>query len=335
MKKILRVGLVSVISAAALLTAGCENKSAQAKDGFRQYGINCLNDGKYEEAIDAFQKALDQSVGSVSDMDIDICYYKAQAQFLSGKYEEALDTYTAVINYNSAPEAYYLRGSLYYKTGVEVSEGQGARDYEEALKRDPDNYELYIGIYETLTSVSSQSYVISMVSVVQTDEEIAAYLEKALKIKGDDPKDHMAKGRIYYLLGDMEEAQKLLKQAVEEGLEEANYYLTQVYDRQGDTENSQAAFQKYLDSGSVDSNGLYEIGMTMMSAGDYERAVSCFSTALELENVTNKQALMKGRILAYEYAGDFSSAKSFMKEYLSAYPEDESMEKESIFLETR
>lgn len=49
----------------------------------------------------------------------------------------------------------------------------------------------------------------------------------------------------------------------------------------------------------------------------------------------NKQNLMKSAIAAYEYSGDFDSAKKMMKEYLKAYPDDEEAKHENIFLETR
>ena len=80
---------------------------------------------------------------------------------------------------------------------------------------------------------------------------------------------------------------------------------------------------------------LYDLGMNEMEKSHYKQAITYFEAGLALEEVPNKQNLMKSTIAAYEYRGDFDSAKKVMKEYLSLYPSDEDAKRESIFLETR
>ena len=63
------------------------------------------------------------------------------------------------------------------------------------------------------------------------------------------------------------------------------------------------------------SYDLYELGMQEMQDGNYKNALTYFNSGLELEKVPNKQNLMKSAIAAYEYSGDFDSAKKMMKEY--------------------
>ena len=68
--------------AAACMLSGCGQKTNTTdQEAYRQYGINCIESGDYQSAVDAFQKALDQSHGKVTAAEIDICYYKAEAQF--------------------------------------------------------------------------------------------------------------------------------------------------------------------------------------------------------------------------------------------------------------
>ncbi len=82
------------------MLSGCGQKTNTTdQEAYRQYGINCIESGDYPSAVDAFQKALDQSHGKVTAAEIDICYYKAEAQFLSGDYEGAQTTYQALIDY--------------------------------------------------------------------------------------------------------------------------------------------------------------------------------------------------------------------------------------------
>lgn len=318
-----KIGIAAMICTAMCMGAGCTSKSDDAREAYRQYGINCMQEGKYEDAVNAFQKALNQSVGSISAVELDICYYKAQALYQSGDSEGALEVYTSIINYKKDAKAYFLRGSLYYCTGLEEKEGQGGKDFDEAVALEPDNYELYIGIYEVLSQSGDP------------EGNASDYLDKALEISGDSANDHMQKGRIYYLLGDYEQAKTLQEKALKEDMKEANYYLTQTYEALGDPDAADEAFSAYLESGLADAGALYNIGETLIKAGRYERAVNCFDKALELESVPNKQVILKSRIAAYEYMGNFSTAKELVSEYQKAYPEDYSLDNEKIFLETR
>ena len=106
--------MVSVMLAAALALslAACGTKDTKEQDAYRQYGITCMESGKYEDAIKAFQNALGESIGHIGEKELDICFYKAQAQVLDGKTDDALATYDAIVKYNKDARAYYLRGDL-------------------------------------------------------------------------------------------------------------------------------------------------------------------------------------------------------------------------------
>jgi tetratricopeptide (TPR) repeat protein len=297
----------------------CGSSRQKDQDAYRQYGINCLAEGKYEDAANAFQMALNQSRGTVGENEIDICFYKAEAQYQSGNYQDAADTYTAIIAYNSDAQAYFLRGNLYFQMGQTEN---GINDFAAAVAEDAKNYELYIGIYETLAA-----------NGMETEGE--EYLNTALAIRGDKAYDKMEKGRIYLLLGDTENALSYLQDAVEMGNETANFYLAEAYEAVGDSETADSCFQTYLDCGIADSSELCQMGERQMQQGNDDRALEYFSAALELESVPNKQTILKDMVIAYETLGDFSSAKSTMQQYLTLYPGDETAQREMIFLETR
>ena len=84
-----------------------------------------------------------------------------------------------------------------------------------------------------------------------------------------------------------------------------------------------------------DWDELYDLGAEEMGEGNYTEALTYFNAGLALEKVPNKQNLMKSAISAYEYSGDFASAKTMLADYLEQYPSDEDAQKESTFLETR
>lgn len=311
--------IVAALVTATMLTGCADDKRNSEKDAYRQYGINCIEKGDYPAAVEAFQKALDQSVGSIGEKELDICYYKAKAQYLSNDADAAINTYTAIIDYNDDADAYYLRGCVYFaKNDYE----KGSKDFESAVAEDKKNYEIYIGIYETLSKYGMS-------------EEAQGYLDRALKIEGSKANDYMQRGRIYTILGDYESAEENLKKAIDEDLVKANYYMGQLYVVRGDDSGAEQYFEKYLDSGDVDSYELMNMGESQMEKENYSTAVTYFQRALDMENVPNRQQLLKNMIIAYEYDGDFASAKNQMEVYLEEFPDDSEAAREYQFLETR
>ncbi len=315
-KRIISLMLAAVL---ALSLAACGSKDTKEQDAYRQYGINCLEIGKYDEAIQAFQNALDQSLGKVGEKEIDICFYKAEAQALNGATKDALETYNAIIDYNKDGRAYYLRGNLYFDMG---DQEKALADYESAVKEDKKDYEIYIGIYQSMNQHG-------------LGQDGQKYLNAALEIKGSKAEDMLYKGRISYFLGDYKTAQTDLEKAKKDGLAQASYYLAQTYKANGETDKADKCVKEYLDSGVATSYELYDLGAEEMGEGNYTEALTYFNAGLALEKVPNKQNLMKSAISAYEYSGDFASAKTMLADYLEQYPSDEDAQKESTFLETR
>lgn len=299
---------------------GCSGERIQRKLTHREEGIAYMEEEKYEQALESFQLALDESLGKIDETTLDICFYKAKAQYLLGNTTDALETYNAIITYNDSPKAYFLRGNLYYTLGKEI---QALSDYQKAVEMESTDYELYIGIYEVLMEMGKQ-------------KEAHSYLNKALEINEKNTADKLQEGRINFLLGEYKTAISLLEEASVKEVD-ANFYLFEVYEAMKDTVNANKYFHSYLESKKVDSYRLYEVGKSQMDAGNYTLAITCFESAIELENVPNKQQLMKQLIRAYELNCDFVSAKRCMAEYVEQYPEDEdeAMIKEYDFLQTR
>lgn len=309
-----------LICAATLLLAGCGTQTNTTdQEAYRQYGMNCIENGDYEAAVEAFQNALNQSHGKVTPMEIDICYYKAEAQFLSGDYEGAETTYQALIDYKDDANSYFLRGCMRFKLGMQE---EAISDFGMAVSRQKNDRNLYIGIYEAMAANNLES-------------EGQYYLHQALEVSGDKAEDLMQKGRVYLMLGDSQNAVASLLNAIEKGSVEANFYLAEAYDELGDTHNADIYFQAYLNAGIASSYELCEVGSRLMKRGDYEHAVDYFRTALSLEEVPNKAAILKNMVMAYEGQYDFASALEAMEQYLELVPDDEMALKEMTFLSTR
>lgn len=309
---------ITVMLAIVILCTGCgERKENQLE--YRLQGIELMENGAYEEALEVFQNALDCSLGEVGITELDICFYKAEALYKLGDTEGAMDTYTAIINYNESAKAYFLRGNLYYSQDQEES---ALKDYAAAIEQEKTDYELYIGVYEALSAHGK-------------DKEAQEYLNQALEISGNSAYDKMQKGRINFLLGEQQTAISLLQEAVKGKEMSAYYYLSEIYDELGDEEACEENMLAYMESGVADSYNLFNIANDLLGKGKVEMAIECLNSAMKLEMVPNKQMIMKTLVIAYEQNRDFETAKELMAEYIEAYPEDEEAKREYTFLETR
>jgi tetratricopeptide (TPR) repeat protein len=250
---------------------------------------------------------------------MDICFYKAEAQYMLGDTEGAINTYTAIVDFNQNAKAYFLRGNLYYSLGEEE---KALNDYAAAIEQEKKDYELYIGVYESLISHGKE-------------KEAQDYLNQALEMKGNSDYDKMQKGRINFLLGENDAAISLLEEAAKGKEKQAFYYLAEIYSIMSDAESAKSSMTAYMESGIADSYSLFTIANRELEKGNVDMAIECLNAALELKKVPNKQIITKTLAIAYEQKSDFATAKEIMTEYVKNYPEDEDAKRELTFLETR
>ncbi len=301
--------------------AGCKDQEAlENQQAYRQVGMNKLSEGNYEEAVEAFQKALDQSNAVVTDMEIDICYYKATAQYKGGDAKGALETCKALIDYNKKDyKAYYLRGCIYLK---EEDRENAMKDYRKAFETSGNDYEMYVSVYESLKNAGWDS---------EAEEVLAA----ALKLKADKPEEYRERGHIYLLQGDYENAKKELDKAINGDDVKALLYLAQVYDAQGDSSQAAALYESYISKNNSDVSTLVALGDMQMEAKNYSQALEFYQQALSVKNPPNEQQLRRNEIIACEQMQDYEGAREKALAYIKDYPEDEEAQKEYTFLQTR
>lgn len=320
----LKIKRILLLAAAAALSGviltGCADERTEDKIAYRKIGINSMENGDYTGAVSAFNSALGLCVGEIGETELDICYYKAAAQYAGGDMEGAIGTYQALLDYNSKDgRAYYLRGSLYLQNG---DREKALADFEKAITCRPEDYELYVSIYENLAGNNMA-------------EEGKEYLNKAFSVKGNSG-DHLAwRGRIYYLLEEYENAEKELKAAIDKKSVDASLYLAQVYEARGDTAAAEESYKAYVDSGAADSAAMNALGEIEMAKGNYEKALEYLKNGLEMEEVPNKRELLQNQLISYEYSGDFNAAWGVAQQYVELYPDDDSLQREYIFLKTR
>ena len=282
--------------------------------------MSLMDQGDYEGAVKAFDTALGLCLGNITNKEIEINFYKAAAQYMAGDGEGALDTYTALIDYEkNDPKPYFLRGSAYLKQG---ENDLAISDYKTAVSLSDSDYEMYIECYNNL-------------HVAGLEAEALSFLNEALNLNGRNAESYLARGRIYLIMEQYDLAQDQLITAKDKGLSDAAVYLAQVYQATGAIQSAESILTEYTAEGNTSSVAMNIMSIIDMKNDDYKAALNYINQGLALEEVTNRQSLMRNKIICLEKMGDFTEAYNTAVAYCDLYPKDEDASRELIFLSTR
>ena len=286
---------------------------------YRGQGMAYLGLAQYDDAIAAFEKALAESNGSIHKLEYDISYYLAVAEYKSGDLDAAYNTYSAILNMNEKDgNAYYLRGKVAL---AKEQKDSALADYEKAVELQPDDYDMYILIYEDLTEAGYQS-----------DGE--AYISRAME-NNAKMSDYQL-GIFNYYLGAYEDARNYLEKAREsQDSEDMVLYLGKTYEALGDINYAVSLYTTYLDKNPECAAVYDQMGLAKLNLADYQGALAAFDNGIATGDTAYMQSLKFNEIVAYEYLTDFKKAAVQMEEYLKLYPDDEKALREYEFLKTR
>lgn len=310
---------IPLLLCAALLLGGC-GADREAQLAKRDEGLAAMAQTDYKKALRCFDEALAMADARVTDYEVNISYYKAAAQFLSGDRDGALITCSNLIEFDKKnPQNYFLRGSIYIDGGEKK---KGLKDYRRAVGIEGDDYELYLEIYGNLLAYG-------------LDGNAAEFLNMALEIEGDSAEYYMYRGRIYILLGQYAVAKTTLQKAVDKGSAEAKVYLARVHDLMGEREEAKQLIDEYIAASEQSPQALVEVGNLLIAQGEYEQALGIFRQGIAMDDADAMRGLLKGEVAALEYTGDFAEAKAKAGEYMKAFPADAQMQREMLFLDSR
>ena len=306
--------------------AAMECFAAAARDGedarltARGMGIASMGLTDYEAAAGYFLDCLALSDGMVEAMDYDVNYYLAASYQKMGRYAEAEAVYDAILALRpSETDAYYLRGNA----RLAQDNDQAARaDFDKVIELEPANFDRLIQVYEVLAAKGYK----------QIGQE---YLETALADRSDKmtPYD---KGRIYYYLGNYEQAQVLLEQAKDSGGADSCLYLGLAYEATGDYNYAITnVYTSYLNKGEGNAEIYNQLGLCYLKQEEYAAALEAFQNAMQIEDNSMMQVLRFNEIVAYEYLGEYTKAAVLLDNYLKTYPDDAQAAREYSFLSTR
>lgn len=286
---------------------------------YRGQGIAYMGLTEYKEAAKSFLQALTYSNGWVEEVDFDINLYLAAAYTKDGKYKEAEGVYDAILAMRQDDaEVWFLRGNARLRQGNYT----GAKeDFDKVITLDGQNFDRVIEIFEVLNSYgykdAGQSY---LTDALQTyDTKMSKY----------------DKGRMYFYMGDYQEAYLALEEAKSQKGLEAYLYLGKAYEATGDYNYASSVYNSYLAKHVADGRIYNQLGLCEMQKKQYAKALDAFQKGLETGDKSVLQSLQFNEIVAYEYMGEFKKAAVLMESYLKTYPDDEKAKREYEFLVSR
>lgn len=294
--------------------AGENEKLIARGRGIAQMGLI-----QYEEAQKSFLEALQLSDGLIEEMDFDINLYLAATYTKEGNYAQAEEIYNAILALRPKDgDVLFLRGCARLKLG---DYSRAKLDMDQVVKQDGKNFSRLIQIYEAMAAAGHEDTGrIYLMSAMETYEKEISNFDK---------------GRMYYYMGEYQNAYLALEEAKKEGGVEAYLYLGMAYEATGDYNYAASVYSSYLSKESADARIYNQLGLCEMKKGEYANALSAFQSGLKVEGTNMLQSLQFNEIVAYEHLGEFAKAYELLGNYLSMYPDDEKAMREYSFLSTR
>jgi tetratricopeptide (TPR) repeat protein len=290
------------------------------KLAIRGKGIAYLKSFQYNKAIDEFNKALD--INELSELDMDILYYKGNAEEKAGLYEEAVKTYNSILKNNkSDADIYECRASLYAKL---KSYDKSLADYDKAISLNKNNYNYYFGKYFMLLNSKNK-------------EGAANVLNEAAVIVPKTPEDKYNLAKVHYYMEDYERADKEFKEALKNGFTASYFYLGGIYEKKDDYQSAIDNYELFIkDKTTEKSAAVYnQLGYCLIVQGQYDQALTYILTGLEYNDLDLEKSLKHNEIIAYEKIGNFKEAYKLMTDFLASYPDDKDAAKEYEFMKYR
>lgn len=224
-----RVGLVLGLVMILGVTGCARDERLKEQQGYKETGDKAMAEEKYPEAIKAYNKAMELSMGEIGKNEVEISLNKAQVYLLQGEEEKALELYENLLKFKKKnPDIYMERGKYYIQKG---EKDLAIKDFEQVATLDRTNYQRFLDIYEALESHGYKSNGV-------------VYLENALEIHPKTKGDYAKRGYVEILMENYDNAMQELDIALEDDDNlEARFYMGIVSVEKGNMDQAKIHFQ--------------------------------------------------------------------------------------------
>ena len=285
---------------------------------YRGIGICCLRLGRYQEAVDAFTNALGvEKVGK--GLQKDLISYRITARIPLGQLVEAQeDTRRLLALGELDADGYFLTGRV--ALALDAYE-EARRNFEEAFQADPE-YDRAIQIYEVYVEKGMEA-------------DGTYFLELSLNRTPKSAEEFCDCGKVYYYMGDYDNARGVLIEAQKKGSKESILLLGMVYMGKGDYSNARAMYTQYVTQVDASGRGYNGLALCDIAQGNYPEARQVIAEGVTHANTEEMKALLFNEVVTYEMEYDFTNARAKAEEYVRMFPEDAEMARELTFLRSR
>lgn len=289
------------------------------KYAWRAIGITYYEEGNYTEAKAYFEKALAETM--LPELNADIRMYLADALECEGDYEAAIAVYDVLLSEQKDYAAgYRARAYMSYVLGKYE---ESLADYDEAIALMPKEFDLYFGKYNVLEKLGRTA-------------EQAELLRVITAIENPTPEDSYFIAKAQYFDGDYDTALVGLSEAAENGYEDAQYYIGEIYKARSNYGEAVYHYQLYIGgAGAKDAAAYNQMAICLMKQEKYEEALDTVLAGQKLSDTLHAKQLFFNEIVIYEKMGEYNTAYERAAAYIRQYPEDENIQKELEFLSTR
>jgi len=296
---------------------------SEEKDLIRAYrgqGLSYMGMEDYENAVKSFDQALERTSDKMENIKKDILYYKAAALYKQDDFTGTISVCDDILRIAEEGDAYYLRGTGYLECG---EDDKAKENFDAAVSLQPGDYDLYLNIYESYREKKRSA-----------DGDV--YLQDALNIESKDEESAYQKARIYYYLGNNEEAKDEILTMAENKQADAMLMLGKIYLAMEDAAHSRNIYEQYMAEYGETLEAYNGVVLADIAEENYEAALENIQKGLALAaEEEDKQELYFNEIVVYERQYNFAAAKEKALEYKNRYPWDEAGQREYEFLQTR
>jgi tetratricopeptide (TPR) repeat protein len=264
-------------------------------------GKNKFDEGKYYEAVDFFDKAVDEDPAYENAL-----FLRGQSFLALKRYKLAIDDFSKIIDHKSNYDIY--SAEYFSKRGIARTELQdfesAEKDFIMAIKLRPDFAETYYEYsrYKFLTFYDKNEAIREINKAIQLDPTVPEYYIRRAEYKIALAKFHPRSREIY------ESALRDASKAIEMEPDNVEYYMvrTIVNKERGEQMEAVRDYNKMIELDPDQVEAYTERGIIKMQNDLYKSAIQDFSRSIELNE--NNEQNYRYRALCRHNSLDFSGA---------------------------